>query len=411
MQRLGKQNLVSVIVPIYNAAKYLSQCLDSITNQTYKEIELILIDDGSTDGCYEICERYKQQDKRIRVLHKKNEGLVCARKTGFKMAQGEFLTFIDADDWIEPDMLEQFYKSITEQNVDVVITSGRFEDTGAISRRTFQGVESGKYNKIDLLHRVYPRMIVNQNFFEWGVFPGVCDKMFRRERLEPYLMDVDERIMMGEDAACVYPCLLNVDSIYIIGKCLYHYRQSLTSMVRQKNQANLERKRFSVLYHSVMKFFEKNRNIYDLTEQWKLYVLFLMTPRADTLYYGMDKLDYLFPFPKVQRGSRIILYGMGTYGQRLYHFLKETEFCQVVLLVDKNYLELRKQGFPVEAVEKIEECEYDAIVIASSFANTRRKIYEDLTARFIKEKVHVMDEELIKSEETLKAFGLYEGEE
>lgn len=97
---------LSVIVPVYNVEKFLPKCIESILNQTYKELEIFLIDDGSVDKCPEICDRYAQMDKRIRVIHKKNEGLVRARKAGLDVANGEYITFVDGDDWIEEKMYQ-----------------------------------------------------------------------------------------------------------------------------------------------------------------------------------------------------------------------------------------------------------------------------------------------------------------
>ncbi|HCT89966.1 MAG TPA: glycosyl transferase family 2, partial [Lachnospiraceae bacterium] len=96
--------MISIIVPVYNAGIFLERCLDSICRQTYKEIEVILINDGSTDGSTEICEAYVKKDSRVKVLSKGNEGVVKARKDGLKIASGEYIGYVDADDWIEPDM-------------------------------------------------------------------------------------------------------------------------------------------------------------------------------------------------------------------------------------------------------------------------------------------------------------------
>ena len=98
--------MISVIVPIYNAEKYLDKCLLSIVNQTYSDIEIILINDGSTDSSIAICEKYKQNDDRIVIVNKDNEGLVRARKDGIRMARGEYITFVDADDWIDITLYE-----------------------------------------------------------------------------------------------------------------------------------------------------------------------------------------------------------------------------------------------------------------------------------------------------------------
>lgn len=102
--------MISVIVPIYNVAVYLEQCMESILRQTYTELEIILVDDGSTDGCYQICEEYKKKDSRVVVLHKENGGLVSARKAGIQAATGNYIAWVDGDDWIEPDMYERMYR-------------------------------------------------------------------------------------------------------------------------------------------------------------------------------------------------------------------------------------------------------------------------------------------------------------
>ena len=136
------------------------------------------------------------------------------------------------------------------------------------------------------------------------------------------------------------------------------------------------------------------------------YMLFLMIPRADILYQNIEELDYLFPFPNVKRHSRIILYCAGTYGQRLYQYLKKTGFCEIIAWVDQNYEELSRQGLFVESPEVIQERSYDAIVIANMFGKVRKEICRDLSNRYHDSNVYMPDDELIASEDTAKAFGL-----
>ncbi len=401
---------ISVIVPIYNVKSFLPQCIESILCQTYKDLEIILVDDGSTDECYEICEEYRRRDSRIIVIHKENGGLVSARKAGFRAASGLYIAYVDGDDWIEPDMYECMYRKMKEEAV-AVVTCGHYEDIGRMQRKVFHGIEEGRYGQQGLQRVVYPRMIAGSGFFEWGMFPSLCDKIFRRECLERFLLAVDERIEMGEDAACVYPCLLHVESIYVMSDCLYHYRQTSSSTVRKIKAQEEERARFRILYQSVNQSLEKYVDIFDLREQWKRYVLFLMVPRADTLLEGMGQMDYLFPFPGVNKGSNIILYGMGAYGWRLYRYLKKTGFCNVVMAADRNYRELNQQGIPARNPDEIGRYSYDAIVVANSFASVRRAIYDELIQKYPAEKVHVMDETLIMSHEIQKRFGLIDSEE
>ncbi|WP_312430336.1 glycosyltransferase family 2 protein [Lacrimispora sp.] len=397
--------VISIIVPVYNIEKYLCQCLDSLICQTFTDIEIILVDDGSTDGCYGICENYMKIDSRIVVIHKENEGLVNARKTGIDHAHGDYIAYVDGDDWIEPDMYERMYHKITEETVDVVMC-GRYEDTGETSKAVFHGLPEGRYDKLALMEKVYPRLIVNDAFFEWGVFPGVWDKLFKRELVERFQKAVDDRIAMGEDAACVYPCLLNADSIYIMHECLYHYRQTTSSMVKQIKNYVVERRQFKVLYQTVNISLRQYSQVYDLRQQWRKYVLFLMVPRADGLYQGYENLDYLFPFPRVRKGFRIVLYGAGTYGQRLYGYLQKTEFCNVTAWLDRNYTEFQKMGLNVQAPSILPDLEYDAILVANTYEKSRKRLYQELIKKYPKEKVHIIDEELIFSRETACAFGL-----
>ena len=401
----SKDNIISVIVPIYNISCYLKKCLDSIINQKYKNLEIVLVDDGSTDGSSKICDDYASYDERIKVIHKKNEGLVRARKTGLLASSGDIIAYVDGDDWIEPDMIETLYNIMESQDVDIVMC-GRYEDAGDIYRRVYHGIPSGRYDKDSMIKNVYPNMIVNQAFFEWGIFPGVWDKLFKRVSLEKYQMEVDDRLTMGEDAACVYPALLNAQSIYVLHKCLYHYRQSVNSMVKQSVDIQIQRQCFNILFNTVNKSFEKYSYIFDLREQWKEYILFLMVPRAGALFKEVFKLPYLYPYPSVNKGSNIIIYCMGTYGQLLSRYIYKSGFCNIVACVDKNYIELRKQGLNVVSPDEINNYKYDWVVVANSFANARRNIFDNLSNIVSKGKICQMDEELIKSESSLKAFGL-----
>jgi glycosyltransferase involved in cell wall biosynthesis len=397
------EELISVIVPIYNVKPYLRQCLDSICKQTYRNLEILLVDDGSTDGCSEICDEYALNDKRIKVIHKANEGLVRARKMGLLNASGQLIGYVDGDDWIELDMFEKLYSALVSENVDISMC-GRIEETEGTHRCIQQGLQPGSYNKKQMLEIIYPNMIVNENFFEWGIYPNFWDKLFRRKCMEEFQMKVNDNLRMGEDAACVYPSMLKADSICILAESLYHYRQRSDSMVKAVGKT--EKKSFHTLYNSVKDVLVSLKDTYDLEEQWRDFLLFIMVPRADGLYSGFSDKEFLFPFPDVKKGSDIILYGMGIYGQRLYNFLQKTNFCNVVACVDINYTAVNKQGFPAVGIDEIEKINCKDIVVANSFYHTRSSILQNLKERFPDRNIHVMDEALIKSKETLAAFGI-----
>ena len=112
--------LISIVIPVYNVEKYLKQCLDSIINQTYTNLEIILVDDGSTDNSGTICDYYSKIDKRIRVIHKKNEGQSIARNIGIKVSNGKYIGFLDSDDWVEQDMYRFLIENIEKYNADII---------------------------------------------------------------------------------------------------------------------------------------------------------------------------------------------------------------------------------------------------------------------------------------------------
>ena len=400
--------VISIIVPIYNVGNYLERCIYSIIAQTFRDIEIILIDDASTDECPAICDRYAAMDSRIKVIHKKkNEGLVSARKTGIKAASSQLIGYVDGDDWIEPDMYEVLYQMLSDARADVSVCS-RYDESYFSHIEVKQGVEEGIYDNDDIRKKLFPHMIVKEGFYEWGLSPTVWDKLYRREVLEPAQMDVDDSIMMGEDAALTFPMMLEVHRIIVSHRCLYHYRQSELSMVKTSADADAgaERKRFHILYQSVNSKLKGYADIYDMSEQWLKYVLFLMIPRADVLYDGLEKLNYLFPFPGIKRGERVLIYCAGLYGQRLYKFLKKSNFCECVGLADRNAKLLCRKEIDMITPDEISKVEYDAIAVASSFESTRAAIMNDLKRRFHQSRIYGFDYELIRSRETLEALGL-----
>lgn len=392
---------ISIVIPIYNIRPYLEQCIDSVLGQTYSNLEIILVDDGSTDGSGDICDRYAGRDARIKVIHKQNGGLVSARKAGLSAAAGDYVLCVDGDDWIEPDMVSRMLDAMLRERVDVVLC-GFFENTGGAERKVKHGTLSVRYNKAGLKETIYPDMFGRD--FQWKLFPYVWGKLFHRTCLLESQLQVDDRITMGEDVVCVYPCLLRAESIFVMNESLYHYRQSVGSMIKQIGNRKDECDKYRVLYQSLETVCAEWLPMYNLREQIKRYMLFLMVPRAEALYEGFGELDWLFPFPQVRRGMRIVLYCAGTYGQRLYRYLMDSGFCQVAAWVDRNYKELRSMGLAVDEPSVIADMEYDAIVIANVLEPSRSLLYRELVGRYGSGNVHMIEEACIFSEETWRAF-------
>ena len=171
------KGLLSVIVPIYNVESYLPRCLKSIINQTYRNLEIICVDDGSTDNSGVIAEEYAKRDKRIKVIHKENGGLVSARKAGVLNASGEYLTYVDSDDWIEQTMYEDLLFLAKKEDADIV-TSGDIRDYGTYNVEEPEYVQPGVYRDEKIL-KLKSEMISTKFFFRKNISTHVVDKIFK----------------------------------------------------------------------------------------------------------------------------------------------------------------------------------------------------------------------------------------
>lgn len=218
--------LFSIIVPIYKVEEYLHKCIDSILAQTFKDFELLLIDDGSPDNCPKICDEYARQDNRIRVIHKINGGLVAARNTGVNEATGQYICYVDGDDWIAPNLLEVIVEKVLgKMTIDMVVYQGvrQFENKQIPLP---EGPAEGLYSKEKLKSDVYPYMMYDcrKPFCNGLIFPVAWNKIFRREFLLKHYCR-EENIRMGEDNAFVFECLFEANDVYFLKDSLYFYNQ------------------------------------------------------------------------------------------------------------------------------------------------------------------------------------------
>lgn len=202
------QPLISVIVPIYKVENYLHQCVDSILNQTYKNLEVILVDDGSPDGCPAICDEYVQQDERVKVIHKKNGGLSDARNAGMAVAKGEYLSFVDSDDLLPPNAMETLLNIALYQQADMVIGGhNRFEDTPTVSDDSQKTVTC--WTSVEAMADM-----LRNGCASWA-------RLYRRELHQLIPFPVGE---INEDEAIVLQLLEKCNCVAMTNTIVYHYR-------------------------------------------------------------------------------------------------------------------------------------------------------------------------------------------
>lgn len=229
-----KKPLFSVLIPVFKIEKYIEECVLSITNQSFSNFEIILIDDGSPDSCPKICERLRKNDSRIKVLHKKNEGVAKARRDGAEIAVGEYIICIDGDDWLKKDCLTKVSEVVQKKNIDI-FCFGMMADNGKQTTPLGINYREGFYSKQAIEKEIFPLLIQKSDASYF--IPSLCGKVIRRQLFLDNVL-ANENVTIGEDGACVIPCVFHANSMYISKECFYFYRYNSESATKGKKAFN-----------------------------------------------------------------------------------------------------------------------------------------------------------------------------
>lgn len=219
---------VSVVIPVYNVEKYLPECLDSVINQTYKNLQIILVDDGSTDSSGKICDEYAEKDDRITVVHQSNAGAGAAKNTGLELIDGDYFSIIDSDDYIELDMYEKMVNSLEKYNSDIA---------QCLFRNVFVNDSFDRKYKIK---GNYPKVLTSKKFlsellYDWK-YAIFANKVFKTSLLKDIRFPVGRKI---DDEFFTYKLVCNAKKVVNIDNILYNYRMRKTSVMNENNSDRL----------------------------------------------------------------------------------------------------------------------------------------------------------------------------
>lgn len=278
---------VSIIVPVYNVEKYLKQCVDSILGQTFPEFELILVDDGSKDGSSVICDNYAKSDDRVVVIHQENHGQTAARKAGFHASCGEYIYFVDSDDWLEPNLIELAYGLAVDNDADIVTFDSYFNYSFHQCPVT-QPIESGIFDKSGLMEKIYPKMIYSGRFFYFGIYAAMWNKIFRRSLVENNFDNVKNNIKIGEDGVLTFSAFLDANRVVIDGKnYLYHYRDNNSSLTRSYVTDQYESAKLLI---KTLREISDSKKVFDLNRQIDYYLMYnVRSIFIEEFYYRYKK--------------------------------------------------------------------------------------------------------------------------
>lgn len=367
-----EQPFISVIIPVYNVEAYVEKSIRSVMEQSYKNLEIFVIDDGSTDRSGEICARLAREDERIIFIQQENKGVVSARNAGIERATGEFMAFVDPDDWIEKEYYEKFIENVGDY--DLLVCSSYYNHMMDGEKKLCRGI----FDRTDFSNEEEMR-VLRQNLM--GIFekndirPFMWNKLFRADIVRRIYKKVNPSITFAEDAVYVYLSALRCKKVKFVDGSGYHY-------CTRKNTAST-RKYFSFLEdiqtvcNILYMEFEQHKERQVLLSQLKRYMcrmLHIQLHVQDVIH-----TRYYFPWYGRLDGRKIILYGAGNVGQDFYRQIMEENTAHICLWCDKNYKRIENMPMEISSPEKILSIpDYDTIIIAVYEKDVGEKIVEDL---------------------------------
>lgn len=351
------KKMISVIIPVYNIAQYLPRCIESVINQTYDKLQIILIDDGSTDGSDNICDQYANKDGRITVVHKKNGGLVSARKAGLQIASGEYIGFVDGDDYIERNMFQQLCDLIEETNADFVNTGFKKNDGNEI-----YGADTFKTYLINNENIAYfYKHNIFDLFSEDCIYPSIWSKLFKKEVIIKSYMNLPDEQSYGEDLLCLCKSVYYSKKIVTLNNAYYHYTLRENSLSHDKGISGLTAE--YGLYDQLTKLFSEFGLLSELKNDIENRFV-ISASQWISSFFNINIPQYKFPFIEKINGRKIVIYGAGKVGQDYYSQICKYQDCHITALADKNSGNINFDYCNVVSIDDILKLDYDLIIIA-----------------------------------------------
>lgn len=373
--------MLSVIVPVYNTEKYLKSCLESLVKQTYADLEILLIDDGSTDLSGTICDEFAKEYPQIVVRHQENQGVVVARNKGLEQARGEYISFVDSDDWLDADFFEKAMSYAVDEKADIVAMGAVYEGIG-VSRKVVDTVPEGVYSREEIRRNIWNKMAYDQSAYRQGISASLGNKIIKTDILKEVASKIDTRIKYCEDGALVYLLFTKIDKLVVTHYCGYHYVQHEDSAIHTYTIGAFEN--ISILQKCMKKELLGSQEEDVLNQQITGYVAPLLNAAVKSVYGITLRIPvYLFPFHMVPRRSKVILYGAGVVGTSYYRCLESGKYADMVAWVDKNHVSL---GEVVESPDVIMQTEFDYIVISVVEESVAESIRKQLLSMGVDEK-------------------------
>lgn len=353
---------ISVIIPVYNGETHLSRCIESVRMQTHKNLQIILIDDGSMDNSLVICQQFAQLDPRIEVYHTENRGLVAARKYGLTLATGAYIGFTDADDYIDAEMFYILLQKIIETDADFV-HSGYIEEIGDIQKNVYDFDESiinmgDTYCRNNILKK-YILGRKDENY----ISSSIWSKLFKREFIKKCYSPLPNEQQYGEDLLCLCRCILESHRIVLIKKAMYHY------VIGENTLSHLKYDEYMIKEVRLWNCFINILQEYNCYEFLKGSAYYFLKNRMIDVISADSSIK--IPIPQFYykdldliRHKKIVIFGAGKVGRDYYTQISKYQYCEIAAWIDSNWYEYHFDYAEVVNIEKVLSIQWDLVIIA-----------------------------------------------
>ena len=368
---MNQNKLLSIIVPIYNKEKYLPQCIESILNQTYKNIEIICVDDGSTDRSRKIIEKYKKNDKRIKIFHQKNKGQVLATKAGLSLATGDVVGFVDADDYIECNMYEKLYSLLVKTASDYV-----YSDFYNSEKKHGKRIIDICNNRASFISKKI--LNVNQRFVS-----SKCTNIYKKELIKKAYYMVPDNQSWAEDAYTAICVGLLANRMAISHNGYYHF---ITYNDSQSHYCDPSKYELAVnWYNSIKELLEKKGIIKETFKDLEaFYNSMIFRINQTAVKQPINYSEFCYPMQN-ERG-KIIIYGAGKIGKAYYYQFSVCPNCKIVAWVDTNY----EKYSNIQSPDIINKIHFDYIIVAVASEKIATVIIESIIKKYGCEKNKIL---------------------
>lgn len=360
--------MVSVVVTVYNCIQYLRKAVESVMNQSMRDIEIILVDDGSTDGSSMLCEELKIEDNRVRVIHKENGGEVSARKAGLENARGKYIQFVDSDDWIEYNMVEELYAMAEREGADLVVSGWIIHKAGKIESFS-ELMPAGIYREGEK-RTFFAEHLIWYEERGHGINGSLNTKLFRRELLKRVLPYVSDSIVYAEDDFAAYSCCALADCVAVTDKAYYHYMTDYSTINTSKNLFFL--RDMNEGYVFFIKMTEKSSYFEIYKKAIDKYLIQTVTFGLNR-FMGIEKSlyipEYRFQTNKIPEKREVVLYGAGSVGKSFFRQFEIENKYHVIAWLDKNWDSLVKEGWNVISPDWLKKCKNGKFYIIIAIKN------------------------------------------